>query len=727
MMAHFANSQEHLLTELERIDLLVRGHVARVRALQTEDEQFRGLYISEQEVDALLDKPIGTPQWVRTDSGRAAQSEASLADLARHIRERKQESEQRGITLRLERLRERFGLSRFDLDALLIGLAAELDLRYERLYAYLQDDVTKKKPSVELVLNLLAPSMEGKLAAMSRLSPGASLLRYQLLELLEDPSQPRPPLIGKYLRVDDRIARFLFGSDEPDERVWPFVESIEPRLGLDELAVTEEVRRGLRGLASETSDAARTVVHLQGPFGVGKQAVAAALCHENGMRLLVVDLGRLVGATEVPFAKALALVEREAGLQGAVPYWKGFDALSAEQFRGSLSVFRHRLEEGPGLSILGSEVSWDQGAGLRAVSYFSVPLPRPTGAQRAAFWRDALDDSSLEAALADITALAAKFRFTRGQIEDAVATAKNLARWRDPGSPCISLQDLYEASRSQSSQNLATLARKITPAFQWGDIVLPADRVAQLREICNHVKYRDRVYAEWGFERKLSLGKGLTVLFAGPSGTGKTMAAEILARELGLDLYKIDLSSVISKYIGETEKNLARIFDEAETSNAILFFDEADALFGKRSEVRDSHDRYANIEVGYLLQRMEEYQGVAILATNFRKNMDEAFVRRLQFTVEFPFPTQDDRHRIWTGIWPDETPRDAQMDLEFLARRFEITGGNIRNIALASAFLAADDGSTVRMEHVIVATQREYAKMGKLMAEGEFKVVGAPG
>jgi SpoVK/Ycf46/Vps4 family AAA+-type ATPase len=252
--------------------------------------------------------------------------------------------------------------------------------------------------------------------------------------------------------------------------------------------------------------------------------------------------------------------------------------------------------------------------------------------------------------------------------------------------------------------------------------VLPADRLGQLREICNHVKYRDRVYGEWGFDRKLSLGKGLSVLFAGPSGTGKTMAAEIIAGALVLDLYKIDLSTVVSKYIGETEKNLSRIFIEAETSNAILFFDEADALFGKRSEVKDSHDRYANIEIGYLLQRMEEYEGVVILATNFRKNMDEAFVRRLQFTVEFPFPNEEDRRRIWERIWPGDTPRSTELDLDFMARRFELTGGNICNIALAAAFLAADNSNIVDMTHLLHATKREYQKMGKVVSESEFEM-----
>jgi SpoVK/Ycf46/Vps4 family AAA+-type ATPase len=281
------------------------------------------------------------------------------------------------------------------------------------------------------------------------------------------------------------------------------------------------------------------------------------------------------------------------------------------------------------------------------------------------------------------------------------------------------MTDLLEACRLQSNRKLATLATRIKPHYKWSDIVLPPDSLRQLREICNAVEFRSIVYEEWGFDKKLSLGKGLGLLFAGPSGTGKTMAAEVLAGELGLDLYKIDLSTVVSKYIGETEKNLSRIFTEATTSNAVLFFDEADALFGKRSEVRDSHDRYANIEINYLLQRMEEYEGTVILATNLRKNMDDAFVRRIQFTIEFPFPHAEQRLAIWQRVWPQNMPRE-DLDLEFMARRFEISGGNIRNIALTAAFLAAEERDRVKMKHLIRATWQEYQKMGKVVMEGQF-------
>ena len=250
---------------------------------------------------------------------------------------------------------------------------------------------------------------------------------------------------------------------------------------------------------------------------------------------------------------------------------------------------------------------------------------------------------------------------------------------------------------------------------------MPADTLQHLHEMRAYVEHRHVVYERWGFERKLALGKGLMALFAGDSGTGKTMAADILAGALGLDLYKIDLSGVVSKYIGETEKNLSSIFQEAQSSNAILFFDEADALFGKRSEVKDAHDRYANIETAYLLQKMEEYEGVVILATNLKMNLDEAFMRRMHFVVDFPMPEEEDRRRIWATTIPPELPLAADVDLDFMAHQFKIAGANIRNIVLSAAFLAAADGQMVTMTHLIQATRREFQKIGRLVTPADFE------
>jgi len=298
-----------------------------------------------------------------------------------------------------------------------------------------------------------------------------------------------------------------------------------------------------------------------------------------------------------------------------------------------------------------------------------------------------------------------------------VATARNLAGWRQDE---VLEADLYTAARLHSNQRLNQLAVKISPRYTWDDIVLPADTLAQLHELVQRVRQQPTVYQAWGFGARLSTGKGVAALFAGESGTGKTMAADVVAGELGLELYKIDLSALVSKYIGETEKNLERVFSEAATSNAILFFDEADALFGKRSEVRDSHDRYANMEVSYLLQRLETYAGVVILASNLQANMDDAFTRRLHFIIEFPLPQTAERERIWRVHFPADTPVAAEVDLALLARRFAVAGGHIRNMIVRAAFLAAAENGPVRMRHLLHAARREYQKLGRLLEESLF-------
>ncbi len=724
-MDYFANSQHHLLAELERIDLLIRSLVASSRRAFSDDEQFRGLYISEQELEALLKRPIGRPSWTVSGEDAGQNPDSELKHISAEIQRKKQHSLDRGIALRLETLRRSFGLTQFDIDTLLICIAVELDLRYERLYAYLHDDVTKRKPSVDLVLNVLVPTLDEKLALRQRFSVDAPLIRHHVVDFVEDPSMPNPPLLATYLKADPRIVGFLLGFDDIDDRIRDTTTLIEAEESSDGRWLNKEMMFRLRGLRDRDMAQGQLVIHLRGPYGIGKQSTAAAICAEKGLKLLVVDLSRLSSDRLVSLDTAVRLIIREAQLHHAALYWQGFDMLFEDKNKQLFETFTRHLECSPSLIFLAGKRLWEPRGPLRGLSFTRLDLAGPSAEERVKAWGAELNDKHDLEPNIDIAEIASKFKFTAGQIRDAVATATNLATWRGAESSPISKNDLYEAARRHSNQTLSTLARKVTPTYQWDDIVLPVDRVEQLGEICNYVTYRGRVYGEWGFGGKLALGKGLSVLFAGPSGTGKTMAADIIAGELGLDLYKIDLSTVVSKYIGETEKNLSQIFTEAETSNSILFFDEADALFGKRSEVKDAHDRYANIETGYLLQRMEEYEGVVILATNFRKNMDEAFVRRLHFTVEFPFPKENDRRRIWEGIWPAATPRDPMLDLEFMARRFDVTGGNIRNIALAAAFLAADNGSLVDMTHLIRATQREYQKMGKIITEGDFGHYGS--
>ncbi len=721
-MDFYPNSLQHLLAEMERIDLLIAALVAQARRLYTQDEQFRGLYIAEDEVDALLDNPLGRPRWCQDDE-RIKYIQTKLDHYAQQITIRKAESLRRGIDLRLSNIQQFFELDPFEIDALLICLAVELDLRYERLYAYLQDDVTKKRPSVDLVLNLLRRSAEDKIAVRRYFTGQAPLLRYQLLEPVEDPSQPRQSLLATFLAVDKRITSYLLGSDQPDDGIQSYLQGCVARKQIDPLLVDQKTRQQLVNYLQSCMASQTIMVHLRGPQGIGRQSTALMVCQDIGLGLLFADLSTFSCSGGDNCEEGFLRIQREAMLTQSAVYWNNFDHLLKPAQVDLRHKFMKCLANRPAVTFFGGTERWQPPSALQDGAYVRFKFNMPVDTDRQHLWQTALNSRLNVNIDVDLAALATKFKFTGGCILNAAATAHTIAIQRDPENPLITNDDLYEACRLHSNQKLATLARKISTLYQWNDIVLPADRMEQLRDICNHIKYRRQVYERWGFASKLALGKGLSVLFAGPSGTGKTMAAEIISGELGLELYKIDLSTVVSKYIGETEKNLSHIFSEAETSNAILLFDEADALFGKRSEVKDSHDRYANIEVGYLLQRMEEYEGIVILATNLRKNMDDAFVRRLHFTVEFPFPDQNDRRRIWEYIWPERTPRDMELDLDYMARRFELTGGNIRNIAVAAAFFAAADGGQINLDHLIRATKREYRKMGKIMAQGDFETI----
>jgi AAA+ superfamily predicted ATPase len=611
---------------------------------------------------------------------------------------------------RLAWLAQAFDLSRFDLDLILIALAPELDRRYERLYAYLQDDVTCKRPTVDLALNLLCSDAVAKLDRRAHFATDAPLIWHGLLHLIPDSNQLPPPLLAHHFKLDEQIVRLLLGQNGLDPRLVPFCQMVETAVSLDELPLSAEVKQALPALVIQAWGERQPLrLYFHGPRGAGKRRAGEALAGEMGVPLLAVDLARALNAN-MNFDQILKLALREAWFQDAILFLEGLDVLRSDERSIQYERLLDTLAEDAGITILTGVGPWVP-SGRGPMGVISVPFPIPDFSQRRDCWRDTLvaADISLNGHKLDV--LAGRFRLTPNQIIEAVAGAWNHACWRAAAQPVDELtdessvqptiSDLFAAARAQTGHDLATLTRKVEPVYTWDDIVLPDDALAQLREICQRVAHRQRVLGEWGFDRKLSLGKGVTALFAGPSGTGKTMAAEIIANELELDLYKIDLSGVVSKYIGQTEKNLDRIFTAAENANAILLFDEADALFGKRSEVRDSHDRYANIEISYLLQKMEEYDGIAILATNLRQNLDESFVRRMAFTVHFPFPDEGSRRRIWAGIWPQETPLAGDPS--------------------AGAFLAAEDGGTVTMVHLLQATRREYQKMGKMLSEAELK------
>jgi SpoVK/Ycf46/Vps4 family AAA+-type ATPase len=348
---------------------------------------------------------------------------------------------------------------------------------------------------------------------------------------------------------------------------------------------------------------------------------------------------------------------------------------------------------------------------LRERAAVRLDVRRPSAAEQRELWRDSLGTRA-EQLNGQVDVLVGQFNFSAQEIASVVREAAADGSWE------FEIDELWDMCRGQARPRLDDLAQRITSTAAWDDLVLPPRQLDTLREIAVHVRRRATVQEVWGFSAKSARGQGISALFAGTSGTGKTMAAEVLSGELQLDLYRIDLSAVVSKYIGETEKNLRRVFDAAESGSAILLFDEADALFGKRSEVKDSHDRYANIEVSYLLQRMEAYRGLAILTTNLKSALDSAFMRRIRFAVDFPFPDTAQRTEIWRRVFPAATPT-RELDVTRLAR-LNVAGGNIHNIALHAAYRAADSGEPVRMEHLLWAARAEYAKLEKPLSEAEI-------
>jgi SpoVK/Ycf46/Vps4 family AAA+-type ATPase len=720
---YFANSLQHILAELKRIDLLIEYHVKAALQSNQKKAEFQGLFISDKEAYDFVKKPIGQPPWYRPqlDSNQPHYDLSALKHHADEITKLKTESLKQGVVLQLEKLSQLFNLSPFETDVLLLCLAPEFDLKYERIYSYLQDDITRKRPSVDLVLNLLCCSVEEKLRARRRFDSEFPLFKHSMLYIFDDPSHQNPPLLSKFLKLDERVISYLLGENNIDFRLRPFTRHIEPNIQFKDLVLPVELISHISFLATEKfTKSDGLIFYFKGPYGVGKQSTAEAICESVGKNLLVLNGKQLNSAELSGFNKQIRLMIREAVLREAVIYIDSFDVLISENGSDYPNFLLNKLNNLRNITFLSGNTAWQPKDMSSGVAFIPIKFPLPTYNERLELWAKSLDGNSVPEMDADLMEIANKFRFSGGQIRDAVATAWNRSLLRFSNKRQINMNDLYTACRLHSNQKLATLSQKIESKFNWSDIVLPENKKAQLKEIIDYVEYKQIVFRTWGFDRKLSLGKGLSALFSGPSGTGKTMAAEILAGELELDLYKIDLSTVVSKYIGETEKNLSRIFAEAETSNAILFFDEADALFGKRSEVKDAHDRYANIEIGYLLQKMEEYDGITILATNLRKNMDDAFMRRMKFIVEFPFPDESHRFQIWQVHLPDQAPRGDDLDFEFLAGNFKLTGGNIRNIVLHAAFLAASKDAVITMKYLIQGIQREFQKTGKVCVRSEF-------
>jgi DNA replication protein DnaC len=685
-----AELSDHLL----RLNRLLRGAVDRFRQSTEHRNGLGGVAIFDDEVDHFLttapdqDHDQAPPDGAPPDGAAADRQRCELRTAASANTE-----------LPINLLRQRFQLSDIEVDTLLHCLAAELHPGYGRVFAYLNNDLTRQRPSVALIVDVLGASWPERLTVRRTLGPRSALFRFGLL-ITSGADQ-----LTAELTAERSVLDFVLDGGAPSRRP-------EQPPGLDDLFISpaerETIEQTIDYLNRQSEHGLEsTIVVISGAPGVGRRTCARAICHHLHRQLAP-------PTAAMPLAQLIAELPqwlRDARLAAEVP---GIYVPRGEEPSPLPLLVDAVVAAGGGLTFMFVEA--DEAPrlpGLETVKALKIHLGTPKAAVRSRVWRQALRQRGLSCSDELISPIAAIYPFNAGRIHACAREAELHPQHLDQAT-------LAQICRGQTHHHLERLAQPLTSRHGWDDIVLPPDELRRLKEIASAVRNRDRVMQEWGFGRKVSAGPGVNAIFFGPSGTGKTMAASILAGELGIAIYRVDLSRVVSKYIGETERNLEALFDEARRSFALLFFDEAEALFGKRSEVKDAHDRYANIEVAYLLQRMEQFEGIAILATNLRTHMDTAFLRRLQFAVEFPLPTVADRLRIWRQVWPASATLGDDLDLEFIAAHLELAGGHIRNVALTAAYLASEEPSPISMKHLVAATRRELQKLGRSCVPDQF-------
>ena len=594
-----------------------------------------------------------------------------------------------------------------------LALAAELDRNSGELFQEIPENYKKIYPTLELGLCLYTADSRVRIECMRNM-----LEEKETFDFFFGTGNSRESRTE--MRLDPRILQFLLSPETEPEKLEGFCRLYDGSdLEEQPMVIREEQMERTAALLGTVSEE-KKILYLFGHPGSGRRFMIRHACRKLGRFCLEADIGKLDGNDP---GKLLDEMIRETQIRRAVLCIRNFHLLFQNgKMYQALGVVEKILMHLPQVILLADQ-TWPYSREEFPAPVTELEISPPDIGERITLWEEALRQhpeampETFQTEHARLEILAGKFTFHPGQIMSAAAETSRSVQWTGKRAE---EEDLYRACRHQVSHRLGERAMQIEPAYGWDDLILPPDRKQMLRNACDQIEYSHQVYGKWGFASKMVYGKGVSMLFYGPPGTGKTMGAQVLARELHLELYKADLSSVMSKYIGETEKNLGEIFEEVKKSQSILFFDEADALFGKRSEVKDAQDKYANAEAAYLLQKMEEYEGIVILATNYIQNFDEAFKRRIRFMIEFPLPDAKRRLKIWSQVYPRQTPVSEDVDFEFLAGQFELSGSSIKNIAVSAAFRAAAAGTEVEMEQILNCLKEEMKKSGKNLQREDF-------
>lgn len=704
----YGDGLAHLEDELVFVRALLSRYLSRrVVATTDEDQALGGLAVGPEEIQRFL--AGATP-------ARDEDQETFLVELRRTIDERVASTRSAGVSLPLVDLAEAFGLSPLEAQVLLVLMAPEVEPEFERAYAYAWNDFTRKTPDVGFVLGMLSGDFRVRAEWSLVFGPTEGLVGHGLVEVDPSDGPVSRSFLARRVRLVGRVVSYILGDPTPDERLHGACRVIEARARREDIVLqTEDLDRVWSALKAELGEN-RSRVSLRGLDGCGKKLLLEAALTDAGGALLCLDLAALL-ERPLDLERALRAGRREAILLGAALYLDctGVE-LDDESQPVPRSVIERSLGDFPGLLAFGASQRVPFFSGPRG-ELVDIHLPIPEPAERQILWEQGLPRRlNLEPGL-DLEKVARQHPLSGGAIAAAARDAVARARRRDPAQMVVHREDVAEAARQQLTGKLSHLATRVTNVLSWDDLVLPEDALDGLRDLTAYARHRKKVFEQWGFGAILPYGRGLTALFHGPPGTGKTMVAGIISGELGMDLFRVDLSRIVSKYVGETEKNLARIFDEASQSHSVLLFDEADSLFSKRTQVKSATDRYANLEVNYLLQRMEDFEGVTILTTNFESGLDDAFKRRLRFRIRFPSPDEEARGALWQKMLPPQALIEDTINFEELAYDFELTGGHIKNAVLRAAFSAAQQDRGIRHEDLRAAGAQECREIGKLVRE----------
>lgn len=707
--AFYDNGIKHIKDILKLLDLKLYKMIKKYRAGYLDENNinsYRGLVISDEEIDEVFKEDNFVDEEIKALN-------EEIEKIQKEISVKVQNSIENKIFLPIVELENIFDLSEFEITSIIMALALELNKKYQKIYGYLQDNINLKNPTFDLVCKFLEFELEDVLEVRKSFS-NHSLFSKMILK--DNQIDKEDIFLSTQILIDEKIINFIICGKEIDSSINHYIEYVDYNNLNEKLFWNINIQQSIVEFLNNTLDYQKKIIYLYGKKGSGKKFHAKKFCQMLNKSLILLDIKKVIESKE-DLKQILNKFLREVILYKNIPAFKNFEILFKHENIDKLNIFFKEIDVLKGIVFILSKEKLKDTSISKNFAINKISVPDLNIEDKINVWR--YFAALYKVKECDWIELVNKYDFSIGEIKNVIKIVKDYYCWDSNNKDLKGI--ICKVAQNQITHSLNKNATKINPIYTFEDIVLPDIQRKQLEEICNQVKNRYIVFSKWNFEKKLSYGKGLSILFSGLPGTGKTMSAHVLANELKLELYKIDLSQIVSKYIGETEKSLHSIFEEAKKSKVILFFDEADSIFGKRSEVKEANDRYANIETSYLLQKIEEYDGITILATNFLKNIDSAFMRRINFVVDFPFPYPKNRKILWEKAFTKETPMDDDIDFEFLSEKFELSGANIKNIALSSAFLAAQENSNVTMKQILISTKKEMEKLGKLFVNMDLE------